>query len=106
MTATGALVALSTVGKPEDAERIARALVEKGVAACVNIVPGVLSVYRWKGQVERDAELLLVIKTTADRFADLERELRALHPYEVPELVALPIEAGSEAYLSWLRGQV
>jgi periplasmic divalent cation tolerance protein len=105
MTA-GALVALSTVGKPEDAHRIARALVEKGVAACVNILPGVVSVYRWKGQVEQDAELLLVIKTTAARLADLERELRAVHPYEVPELVALPIQAGSEPYLAWLGDSV
>ena len=106
MTATGALVALSTVGKPEDAERIARALVERGVAACVNIVPGVVSIYRWKGQVDKDAELLLVIKTTAARYPDLERELKALHPYEVPELLALPIEAGSAAYLAWLRESV
>jgi periplasmic divalent cation tolerance protein len=105
MTA-GALVAISTVGKPEDAHRIARALVEKGVAACVNILPGVVSVYRWKGQVEQDAELLLVIKTTAARLADLERELRAVHPYEVPELVALPIQAGSEPYLAWLGDSV
>jgi periplasmic divalent cation tolerance protein len=101
---TGALVALSTVGRAEDAERIAQALVERGVAACVNVVPGVLSVYRWQGKVEKEPELLLVIKTTAERFPDLQKELLALHPYDLPELVALPVAEGHEPYLAWLRG--
>jgi periplasmic divalent cation tolerance protein len=96
------LVAISTVGKAEDAERIARALVERGLAACVNVVPGVVSVYRWKGAVERDEELLLVIKTRAESFAALRDALVELHPYELPELIAVPIAAGYAPYLDWL----
>ena len=96
------IVALSTVATPEDAERIARALVERRLAACVNVVPKVVSVYRWKGEICRDEELLLVIKTRRERLDALREALVALHPYEVPELVALPIEAGHEPYLAWL----
>jgi periplasmic divalent cation tolerance protein len=96
------VLALSTAGSAEDAERIARALVERGLAACVNVVPGVVSVYRWKGQVEREGELLLVIKTRAERFEALREALVAMHPYEVPELIALPIENGHAPYLAWL----
>ena len=96
------VVALSTAGTAEDAERIARALVEGRLAACVNIVPGVVSVYRWKGEVCRDEERLLIIKTRAGRIEALREALVAIHPYELPELVALPIEAGHEPYLAWL----
>jgi periplasmic divalent cation tolerance protein len=96
------VVALSTVGKIEDAQRIARALVEGGTAACVNIVPGLTSVYRWKGKVETEAEILLVIKTRGDRIEKLREALVASHPYEVPELVVLPIEAGHAPYLDWI----
>jgi periplasmic divalent cation tolerance protein len=100
------VVALSTVGTAEDAERIARALVERRLAACVNVVPGVVSVYRWKGAVERDEERLLVIKTRAERLEALRQALVELHPYEVPELVALPVEAGHAPYLAWLDESV
>ena len=103
---TGPVVALSTVATTEDAERIARSLVEKGVAACVNVVPGVVSFYRWKGRLERDAEVLLVIKTRGESFEALKTALLAEHPYEVPELVALPIAAGHEPYLAWLADSV
>ena len=103
---TGALVALSTVASAEDAERIARSLVEKGVAACVNVVPGVVSFYRWKGKLERDAEVLLVVKTTHERFEDLKAALLAEHPYELPELVALTIAAAHQPYLDWLSAGV
>ena len=103
---TGPLVALSTVATAEDAERIARSLVEKGVAACVNVVPGVVSFYRWKGRLERDAEMLLVIKTRGERFDHLKAALLAEHPYELPELVAFPIAAGHEPYLEWLAASV
>ena len=96
------LVALSTVATALDAERIATALVERGLAACVNVVPGVTSFYRWKGAVERDLELLLVIKTRADRFEALREALVSMHPYELPELIALPVEGGSLPYLAWL----
>ena len=100
------VVAFSTVGTAEDAERIARALVEQRLAACVNVVPGVVSVYRWKGGVCRDEERLLVIKTRAARLEALREALVALHPYELPELVALPIEGGHEPYLAWLDDSV
>ena len=103
---TGPVVALSTVATAEDAERIARSLVENGFAACVNVVPGVVSFYRWKGRLERDAEMLLVIKTRGERFEELRAALLAAHPYELPELVALPISAGHEPYLEWLAASV
>jgi periplasmic divalent cation tolerance protein len=103
---TGPMLALSTVASADDAERIARALVEQGVAACVNVVPGVVSFYRWKGRLERDAEMLLVIKTRGERFEALKAALLAEHPYELPELVALPIAAGHAPYLEWLEDSV
>jgi len=103
---TGPVVALSTVATAEDAERSARSLVGKGVAACVNVVPGVASFYRWKGRLERDAEVLLVIKTRGERFEDLKAALLAEHPYELPELVLLSIAGGHERYREWLADSV
>src|SRR5260370_23548716 len=100
------ILAVSTVGTPEDAERIATAVVERGLAACVNVVPGVVSVYRWKGAVHRDEERLLVIKTRGERFEALREALVSLHPYEVPELLALPIAGGHAPYLAWLDESV
>jgi periplasmic divalent cation tolerance protein len=99
---TESVVAFSTVAKAEDAERIAVALVERRLAACVNIVAGVVSVYRWKGGIEKDDERLLIIKTRRDRLDALEEALVSLHPYEVPELIVLPIEGGHAPYLAWL----
>jgi periplasmic divalent cation tolerance protein len=98
---TDKILLLSTCA-PADAERIARHLVETQVAACVNIVPGLNSVYRWQGAVTSDAESLLVIKSRRDLFSRLESELRKVHPYEVPELIAAPIVEGAAAYLAWL----
>ena len=103
---SGRVVALSTVATAEDAERIARSLVERRVAACVNVVPGVVSVYRWKGEVCRDEERLLVVKTRAEKLDALREALLSLHPYELPELVALPVVAGHEPYLAWLDESV
>jgi periplasmic divalent cation tolerance protein len=103
---SGHLVVLSTVGKAEDAERIGRALVERGLAACVNVLPAVTSIYRWKGKLEREEERLLLIKTRADRFAALRDALVALHPYEVPEVLALPVADGHAPYLQWLDASV
>jgi periplasmic divalent cation tolerance protein len=103
---SGHLVVLSTVAKAEDAERIGRALVEGGLAACVNVVPGVTSIYRWKGKLEKEEERLLVIKTRADRFEALREALVALHPYEVPEVLALPVAGGHAPYLEWLDASV
>ena len=99
---SGRVVALSTVGSAEDADRLARALVERRLAACVNVVPGVVSHYRWKGELQRDEERLLVIKTRAERIDALREALRELHPYELPELVAFEVSDGSEEYLKWL----
>lgn len=99
---SGRIVAFSSVGSGEDAERIARTLVERRLAACVNVIPEVVSIYRWKGSVERDEESMLVIKTRAERFEELRAALVSLHPYEVPELVALPVEGGHPPYLAWL----
>jgi len=97
------LVVLSTVGRAEDAERIARALVERRLAACVNVVPGLVSVYRWKGNVEKDDERLLLIKTRRERLPALREALAALHPYELPELLALAASEASGAYSDWVR---
>ena len=87
-------------------ERLARALVERGLAACVNVVPGLVSFYRWKGEVQRDEELLLVAKTRLERFEALRAALVELHPYEVPEVVAFEVAAGHEPYLRWLDESV
>lgn len=100
------VVVLSTVARAEDAERIATALVERGLAACVNVVPEVVSIYRWKGAVQREAELLLVIKTRSERLAALKEALTELHPYDVPEALALPVSDGLAPYLAWLDDSV
>jgi periplasmic divalent cation tolerance protein len=99
-----ALVVLSTVPvRDGHAERLARLLVESGVAACVNVLGPVRSIYRWNGELCDDAEHQLVIKTRRGRYAALEELLRREHPYEVPEVLALPVELGGASYLAWLR---
>jgi periplasmic divalent cation tolerance protein len=85
------------------AERLAQGLVEKNLAACVNILSPCRSVYRWKGAVQHEEEHPMLIKTTAERYAELERALRSGHPYELPEIIAVPIERGLPAYLDWVR---
>ena len=87
------------------AERIARALVTARLAACVNRVAGIRSTYRWQDGIQDEAEVLLAIKTTQARYEELEVRLQALHPYEVPEIIALPIVAGSASYLSWITSE-
>lgn len=99
---TGHIVVFITVSSPEEGERIAKAVVEKRLAACVNIIPGLRSVYRWQGKVCDDKELLLVAKTTETLFDRLEKEVKSLHSYKVPEIIALPIIKGSDGYLSWI----
>lgn len=96
------LLALCTCPDAATAERLASALVDERLAACVNILPGITSVYRWDGRVERDAEVLLLIKTVVARFEAVRERLVALHPYEVPEVIATPIAAGLPAYLDWI----
>jgi periplasmic divalent cation tolerance protein len=97
------LVCLSTCPDPATAAAIAGALVDESLAACVNQLPGVRSTYRWQGAVHTDEEVLLVIKTTAGRFEALKARLLALHPYELPELVALSVTDGHAPYLDWVR---
>jgi periplasmic divalent cation tolerance protein len=99
------LVALSTVESVADAERIASTLVEERLAACVNVIGGLRSIYRWQGSVQRDDEVLLVIKTTRARFGELRQRLLAEHPYDVPELIALDVADGALPYLDWIRSE-
>jgi periplasmic divalent cation tolerance protein len=99
-------VVLSTFPNPDKAAEIARVLVDERLAACVNLVPTVRSIYRWQGAVSDDTETLAVIKTTRDRYDALAARLRELHPYEVPEMLAFDVAAGHAAYLSWVSEQV
>src|SRR5437016_1878146 len=99
-------VVLSTCGSAEEARTLASALVEEFLAACVNVVPQVESVYRWHGKVERASEWLLVIKTTAAKLPALQSRLKELHSYELPECIALRVAAGSEEYLGWIAESV
>ena len=88
------------------AGKLAKLLVEKRLAACVNILPRIQSVFRWKGKVDRASETLLIMKTTSKRFASLTRAVCASHPYDVPEVIALPVTAGHQPYLEWIRQSV
>jgi periplasmic divalent cation tolerance protein len=103
---TQALIALVTVPDAAAAEKLGEALVQESLAACVNILPQARSIYRWQGAVERADELLLVIKTTRDAFERLRARVVELHSYEVPEVIALPIEAGHAPYLQWILSSV
>ncbi|HYN15478.1 MAG TPA: divalent-cation tolerance protein CutA [Terriglobales bacterium] len=99
-------IVLSTAGSEEESRKIAHALVERRLAACVNVVGPIHSVYRWKGAVESAPEYLLIIKTTAEAFPRVRDAIRELHSYELPECILLPIEAGSEDYLKWIGESV
>lgn len=99
-------IVLSTAGSEEEARRIARHLVEEQLAACVNIVPQIESIYRWQGKVESSQEWLLMIKTTSERFASVRDAIRAMHSYELPECIAISVEDGSAAYLEWIGQSV
>jgi periplasmic divalent cation tolerance protein len=100
------MVVLTTCGNDEDANGLARVLVERRLAACVNAVGRVSSTYRWQGEIHRDQETLLIIKTTAPRLAAVEKTIREQSKYELPEVIALPVHAGSAAYLAWIRESV
>lgn len=100
-----AIIVFCACADHEEAERIARALVEDRLAACVNLLPGIESIYRWKGNVETASEVLLLIKTNERRFVEIRDRIRELHSYEVPEIVAVPISAGAEEYLGWLAAE-
>jgi periplasmic divalent cation tolerance protein len=97
------IVILVTVSSEEEGLRIARDLVDAKLAACVNIISGLRSIYRWEGKICDEGELLLLIKTRMPLFEQVEAKIKETHSYEVPEIVAIPITRGSEAYLSWLR---
>jgi periplasmic divalent cation tolerance protein len=103
---TETMVVLVTVPNAEVAEKLGDALVGERLAACVSIVAGVRSIYRWQGKIEKDAELLCVCKTTRDGFERLRARVVELHPYELPEVVALPIAVGHAPYLEWLKASV
>jgi periplasmic divalent cation tolerance protein len=103
---TEVVVALCTVSGEDEAARIARGVVEARLAACVNVVRGVRSIYQWKGTLEDDEELLLILKTRRERVEALRAAVVALHPYEVPEFLVLSVEAGHEPYLAWLGDNV
>jgi periplasmic divalent cation tolerance protein len=100
------LVAMTTAPTPEKAAELARALVEERLAACVNILPGARSIYRWQGKLEDDTEAVCVIKTRRDRLDALRARLLELHPYEVPELVVMDVVAGNPKYLAWIDESV
>jgi len=99
-------IVLSTAGSEDEARKIARHLVERRLAACVNIIPQIESMYRWQGDVESSREWLLVIKTSVERFAEVRAAIQELHSYDLPECIALAIEDGSEEYLNWIETAV
>ena len=96
------IVVFMTAADEPEAERIAEMLVARRLAACVQVLPGMQSIYVWEGEVQREREVLLLAKSTRANFNDLEREVRAIHSYETPEIIALPVVGGSEPYLKWL----
>jgi len=102
MPDTDAIVVFMTAANGEEATRLAEMLVGAHLAACVQILPEMESVYRWQGKIERQSEVLLLAKTTRAKFPDLEREVRALHSYDTPEIIAVPVVDGSAPYLDWL----
>ena len=100
------VVVLSTFPSSEKAAEIARVLVDERLCACVNLVPAVRSIYRWQGAIHDDAEVLAIVKTTAERVQALRDRLIALHPYELPEALVLPVADGHAPYLAWVTGEV
>jgi periplasmic divalent cation tolerance protein len=102
----GFIQVTTTTEKREDAERIAQALVEARLAACVQIVGPIASIYRWKGKIETAGEWLCLIKSREENYGTVEQAIRSLHPYETPEIMAVPVTAGSRDYLDWLRGEL
>jgi periplasmic divalent cation tolerance protein len=106
MSAEDAIVVFMTASNGEEATRLADLLIGAHLAACVQILPEMESVYRWKGKIERQSEVLIIAKTTTGKFPELEREVLALHSYETPEIVAVPIVAGFNPYLDWLTASL
>ncbi len=102
---SSAIIVLVTTSTQEEAEKIGRMLIEAKLAACTNVVSGIRSIFRWDNNISVENECLMLIKTTQRRFAELESAVRQQHSYSVPEIVALPVVAGSESYLNWVRGE-
>jgi periplasmic divalent cation tolerance protein len=103
---TDKIVVLSTFASAEDAQRVARALVEKKLAACVNVIPVIRSIYRWEETIEDEEEVLIVIKSSRALIQELTDEIERLHSYEVPEVIALPVVDGAERYLAWMNREL
>jgi periplasmic divalent cation tolerance protein len=101
-----ARIVLTTLNDEQQAEKFAEQLLNRRLAACVNLVGPIRSIYRWKGRVERESEFLLIIKTTSEQAARLEAAFKELHTYELPERIEVSVEGGSEAYLAWIAGEV
>lgn len=97
------IIVYCTVPSPESAEQIAVKLIQHKIAACCNIIPGLTSIYSWEGKIEKDSELLLMIKSTEENYKKIENEIINLHPYEVPEIISLEINEGSREYLNWIH---
>jgi periplasmic divalent cation tolerance protein len=97
------VVAITTLATEEEAVSLARSVVERRLVACANVLSGMRSLYRWQGAIQEEREHLVLLKTRADRFDDLAKAFDELHPYDVPELIALPVARGTDAYLGWIR---
>jgi periplasmic divalent cation tolerance protein len=100
------LLAFTTLGSTEDARRLVRALVDERIVACGTVVPGATSTFRWQGAVQEEAEVVVLLKTMASRWEALRTAVRRYHPYEIPELIAVPVSHGLDAYVAWLAGEV
>jgi periplasmic divalent cation tolerance protein len=104
-SAGGVLVVLVTTVNQEEAVRIGKEMVKARLAACANIVPGIQSVYRWKGRIVKAQEALLILKSTKPRYRALEKAIKAMHTYETPEIIALPVKEGLDRYVGWVRSE-
>lgn len=101
-----ARIVLSTAGSRDEAEKLARTVIERRLAGCVNLIPNLTSIYRWQGAIETAHEVLMLIKTSEERLPELESALREMHSYDVPEFVVIALESGNQAYLDWLLAAV
>ena len=101
-----ARIVLTTADNPREATRLARTLVEEGLVACATLIPAVQSIYQWKGEIQLSTETMLLLKTAPDQLAALEARLLALHTYQTPEFLVLPVESGSQTYLEWLHSSL
>ena len=99
----GEIVVLITASSNEEARKLGKTLVQEKFAACVNVIPEIISIFKWHGEVCEEGEVLMIVKTAGDKFSALEKRIKQVHSYEVPEIIALPIVAGSKEYLNWIQ---